>query len=118
MNRILFPIAFLAAVIWVWRGRMGVSYRMTSDRFEVKLFGVVTLWSARYEDIVRVERYRPSLRDMAFGAVPLSNRPSFGRMVRIWRKEWFGKSAIITPDDPDAFISTLRARLQNTPTAT
>jgi len=105
--RLSFAFAFLAAACWVIFGRMGISYRLMGHGFEVRLFGLIPLWRARYQDISCVERYQPSLKNLGFGAVALSNRRSFKGMVRIWKKKGFARSAIITPDDPDGFISSL-----------
>jgi hypothetical protein len=92
------------------------TYRVSSDELQVVLFRAIPAYGvvlANIRNIAEVpysETLKPRLSALRFG-----NR-IFGRVVVVEKKAGLFKTMFITPDDPEAFVAEVRAKMAGLPT--
>ena len=91
-----------------------VTYRLSGEHLEVRFLGVTLIRISRGEisevRVVRPGEYFTSLLTM-FGSLRIGNR-MWGNTVLVRLDRGLFRNLIITPDDPDAMVSALKADLR------
>jgi|SRR5882757_3046830 hypothetical protein len=106
------PIAALGALVvlmaMVFALRFLYGYRVHNHAIEVVLFHLLPVYRIPIEDIESIQK--ASWRELGIGGATLrlGNRV-FGQGVLIQRRSGWFRRVVISPEDPDSFISLVAA---------
>ncbi|WP_247263462.1 MULTISPECIES: hypothetical protein [Pseudomonas] len=91
-------------------GRYLIVYKTTHESIKIEVFGlpVMRIPYGRIQDVRRIsglESLKPGMRTLRVG-----NR-IVGGVVRVQKDRGAIRSVLVTPDDPDEFVATVKGRL-------
>jgi hypothetical protein len=84
-------------------------YAITDNSIEFIMFGKFPVWRANFEDITEIQPISFA-RSIIVPSLHLMNRP-FGQFVLIRRRSGLFKAVLITPDEPEEFVRTVRRKI-------
>jgi len=84
-------------------------YRITNDSIEFVMFGRLRVWRSSFKDITAI-RLISFARLFTILALNLMNRP-FARYVLVRRRRGIFRAVVITPDQPEDFVKTVKQKM-------
>ena len=88
-------------------------YRLTGDSIEFVMFGMC-VWRSSFKDITDI-RPISFVRLFTVFALSLVNRPFFARCVLVRLRRGVFRAVVITPDEPEDFVKTVREKIGISP---
>jgi hypothetical protein len=85
------------------------NYRLTSDSIEFVMFGRICVWRSPFRDISDI-RPVSLMRLFTVFALSLANRPFFSRCVLVRSRRGVFRTVVMTPDQPQEFVRTIREK--------
>ena len=85
------------------------SYRITSDSVEIRLFRKWRVWHASFQEIRDIRRIS-FWESMFNSSLHFMSRP-FSRYVLIERHRGVFRSVLITPDEPEEFVKSVKEKV-------
>ncbi len=85
-------------------------YKLTNDSIEFVMFGRFRVWRASFEDITDIKSVH-FVRLFTTFALSLVNRPFFARCVLVRLRRGVFRAVVMTPDQPDDLVKTVRQQI-------
>lgn len=92
-------------------------YRLTDDSIEFVMFGRFRVWRSSFKDITDI-KHVPFIRLFTILALSLVNRPFFARCVLVRLGRGVFRAVVMTPDQPDDLVKTVRQKIGIAPDPT
>lgn len=92
-------------------------YRLTNDSVEFVMFGRFRVWRSSFKDITDIKRVS-FVRLFITPALSLVNRPFFAQCVLVRLHRGVFRSVVMTPDQPDDLVKTVRQKMGISPDPT
>ena len=92
-------------------------YRLTNDSIEFVMFGRFRIWRSSFKDITDI-KHVPFIRLFTIFALSLVNRPFFARCVLVRFRGGVFSAVVMTPDQPDDLVKTVRQKIGSAPEPT
>lgn len=115
VSLVLVPIGAFAIVLVVWLAdglRYLYDYRVTEQGIQFLVLRVIPWRCIPFSNIAEIRRTGST--EFILTAMNLKNRRA--QMIRpvlvTKKRSWFSRKFLLTPEDPDSFISAVQSRIQ------